>query len=357
MTRFIEDKSTTGLSLYELTGESVWGWVNEKLIEWLGEVCDIQLGAITNPGSGYTDGVYPNVELRRTAAVQTGGNHLLCEVTIVGGGVSSVTVTQKGNGFKTGDELTIPNLAQVGGAGSGFTINVDSADASLGFIYDARRSGAQYNIGFMLGAERDLSYSRGVWVYKTSSRDDTNIADFYTHAPNSNNNSYGNFTQVGSTQSVNTWYPGNGDGYSVRVAYSSEPGDRWFVVLDTAYYSTIGFFETLRDPAYDWPERTTVSPWGHLVGANGNTFSARQFITVPESTAYFGMSYNGFSRPSDPDVLYTGQLLRGRAFSAGVFPPGLGLAVQSTPNFGKQLQDGTELWNQLGDKLYGRTSV
>ena len=182
MPRYIEELSTTGLTEY--TGDpadaSMWGWVNDKLIEWMGEICDPQLGTITNPGTGYVDGVYPNVELRRTASTQNGGNNLLCEVTISGGGVSSVVITQKGNGFATGDELNIPNVAQVGGTGSGFTIEVASADSSLGMIYDVTRSGTSYPRGWLIGADRDAgSYNIGAWINRTSVTSTWYTYDFY----------------------------------------------------------------------------------------------------------------------------------------------------------------------------------
>ena len=86
-------KSTTGLleiSDDELTNPSQWGFWEEQIVAWLGDVCDVQLdvsGIIS--GSGYQDGTYNDVDLVRSATTQTGGNNMKATVTITGGGVSN----------------------------------------------------------------------------------------------------------------------------------------------------------------------------------------------------------------------------------------------------------------------------
>ena len=132
------EKSTTGL--LEITSDPVaspsqWSFYEEHIVAWLGEICNMTLdtGNIIS-GSGYQDGIYSDVELVRTATTQKGGKNLKCTVTVTGGGVSDVQITQKGNGFKAGDYLYIPDLAQVGGTGAGFQIQVASGDASIGCL-------------------------------------------------------------------------------------------------------------------------------------------------------------------------------------------------------------------------------
>ena len=163
---------TTGRQLWsndEQTTPSVWGWYEQHMIAWMGELCDPQLGAIT-AGSGYQDGTYQNVELRRkTWLTDTGGKHMLATVTITGGGVSTVQITRKGNGFKTGDKLVIYNLAEVGGTGSGYEQEVESASAEIGFVHDTQTATyPTYMVGQKVGFNRDSSFNYGTMRYKSS---------------------------------------------------------------------------------------------------------------------------------------------------------------------------------------------
>lgn len=80
-------------------------------------------------GSGYTGtGTYNNVPL-------TGGTGSGAQATIVvsGGGVSAVTLTKRGRGFTVGDALSASN-ANLGGAGSGFSIPV----GTVGLVEEPR---------------------------------------------------------------------------------------------------------------------------------------------------------------------------------------------------------------------------
>lgn len=76
------------------------------------------LGAITG-GSGYTNGVYTNVPL-------TGGNGANAEATIavVGGAVTTVTITARGAGYQVGDVLSADDADLGGGGGAGFSVPV-----------------------------------------------------------------------------------------------------------------------------------------------------------------------------------------------------------------------------------------
>jgi hypothetical protein len=75
------------------------------------------LGTIT-PGSGYVNAIYTNVPL-------TGGSGSGAKATIsvIGGQVSAVTVTDRGLGYEIGDILSASNT-NLGGTGSGFAIPV-----------------------------------------------------------------------------------------------------------------------------------------------------------------------------------------------------------------------------------------
>jgi hypothetical protein len=75
------------------------------------------LGAIT-AGSGYVDGTYPGVPL-------TGGAGFTAEasVTVAGGVVTAVVITDVGSGYEVGDVLSA-DAADLGGSGSGFSVPV-----------------------------------------------------------------------------------------------------------------------------------------------------------------------------------------------------------------------------------------
>lgn len=77
------------------------------------------LGAIT-AGTLYTNGVYPNVPL--TGGTGSGAR---ATITVSGGGVTGVALTNAGLGYTAADALSVA-AASVGGTGSGFSIPVTS---------------------------------------------------------------------------------------------------------------------------------------------------------------------------------------------------------------------------------------
>ena len=81
---------------------------------------EITSGSIFSTGSGYADGTYTGVSL-------TSGSGVSAEATIqiVGGQVSSVVITNKGQGYTAGDTLSAldTDLGNGGGAGFAYTVN------------------------------------------------------------------------------------------------------------------------------------------------------------------------------------------------------------------------------------------
>lgn len=75
------------------------------------------IGSIT-AGTLYTNGVYNNVAL-------TGGTGFgaIANITVSGGGVTAVTIVNKGKGYTASDDLTTA-AANIGGTGSGFKVPV-----------------------------------------------------------------------------------------------------------------------------------------------------------------------------------------------------------------------------------------
>lgn len=73
------------------------------------------LGAIT-AGTLYTAGTYNNVPL--TGGTGTGAS---ANITVSGGGVTAVTIVNKGKGYTVSDALSA-SAANIGGTGSGFSV-------------------------------------------------------------------------------------------------------------------------------------------------------------------------------------------------------------------------------------------
>jgi len=101
------------------------------------------LGTIT-PGSGYVDAVYTNVPL-------TGGSGSGAEATIsvVGGAVTTVTLTARGAGYAVGDSLSASNT-NLGGTGSGFAIPVTAIYAQAIEMSDASTGTGSASLTFSI---------------------------------------------------------------------------------------------------------------------------------------------------------------------------------------------------------------
>ena len=81
------------------------------------------LGAITNPGAGYTNGVYTNLP-----ATGGSGEGALLNVTVANNIVTAATLSYGGSGYTAGDSLT----ATIGSIGSGFAVTVSSVNNPTG---------------------------------------------------------------------------------------------------------------------------------------------------------------------------------------------------------------------------------
>jgi hypothetical protein len=77
-------------------------------------------------GSSYTTGVYPNVTL--TGGQGTGAT---ATITVAGGVVSAVALTNGGNFYAVGDSLTTAS-SNIGGTGAGFSVTVATVNNTAG---------------------------------------------------------------------------------------------------------------------------------------------------------------------------------------------------------------------------------
>ena len=96
-------------------------------------------------GASYTTGVYPNIPL-------TGGNGsgATATITVSGGAVTTVTLTNGGNFYTAGNSLTAAS-SYIGGTGSGFSITVNAVNNTSGTSW----LGDNYDPVLFYGAMRE----------------------------------------------------------------------------------------------------------------------------------------------------------------------------------------------------------
>jgi hypothetical protein len=101
----------------------------------------VYAGSVITPGSGYVDAVYTNVPL--TGGTGSGAQ---ATITVTGGVVTAVTVTEDGQNYSIGDTLSASNT-NLGGSGSGFAYSVDGVHGSAFDPIDiAAKTGSADNI-------------------------------------------------------------------------------------------------------------------------------------------------------------------------------------------------------------------
>ena len=352
--------STAGRNLFSTDGSlSVWGEIEEKMREWLGDICDPQLDAATIvTGSGYTDGTYSDVTLERVANTQTGGKNLKATVVVSGGGVSTVTITTKGNGFATGDYVKIKDLAEAGGTGSGFQIQLSSANEEIGLMrgLEERTNTATYPIMFQLGCERNASYDFGLLVKKTSLTSTTYFNDIYIY--NNTNptgeNGYGSYTYQ-TNDSLSTWYDGQAD-HTVNVVYCNDPDNQFFLTTDSLYEQGWGLFKAVQDPATPekYPIRSAFSPWTSL--KIGTTIIVRPMVTSFYNTTYTGAYTSAPVTPTDPKVLFNNGIVYGRSYITGAYPDRFYSHQNVDYGWEHVYQDGADTYRRISNTFYIKTN-
>jgi hypothetical protein len=98
-------------------------WLREPLIDL--QLSAIDGYAITNAGTGYTNGVYFNVKLGGGSGIGA-----QADITVLNGVVSEVNLTDAGTEYALGDTLSVSDV-QVGGTGSGLQVTVNTVSANL----------------------------------------------------------------------------------------------------------------------------------------------------------------------------------------------------------------------------------
>lgn len=327
------------------------GFFQKHIRIWLGEICDPQLGGQLVAGTGYQDGVYPNVDLNRVAYTQTGGENMKGTVTVTGGGVSSVEITQKGNGFKTGDYITALNLAQVGGTGGGFQAEVTSADATIGIMksFDFKPQDT-YPVMMTVGFERKDGYQMGYEFRKTSNTTTTYQYGFYVHSESASNGGYGTFT-YNHQPSGSFWYPSNGAGQQMAVWYNTTPGQRFFLYADNSTKHAFGYVEALRPENETFPPRGDFSPWMMIRADTGRAY-AYPATNSSYNIPYSGFSYTTLKEPSDQGVLFSGEAIFGRAYLFGYMPRNIKVHDAGITSWLRTLIEGANVYTRVADTLY-----
>ena len=326
-----------------VTSDGTQGFFPEVLTpiyrQFIGGVCNVQLGAIINGGAGYTEGVYTDVELVRLDGANEffGGRDLKVTITVdATGAVTDVVKTAEGSGYKTGDTLVLLDIAQVGGTGSGFRIAVDDADASLGIIYDTYQANSKSaQTGFLLGVERTDQYVHGIVQYSPNPRSSSynylrTYGVYNFSGPSSSNNYYSNYSVYGSNYDwqywgVNDTHKGDLTGYHNDFIWSTDPGNQYFVWADERHDYTQGFFRAVQLPGYNYPPVEALSQWFyfystgitssttcHPLSATGTT---DQIWDIGSRTISYPSSLRGY--------FFNNNAVRSDMFYLGVIPPDL----------------------------------
>lgn len=93
----------------------------------IGFTIELKTGQIVSGGSGYVNGVYPDVPLINTSGFGSDGT---VDITVAGGIVTQVAIKEVGDGYKISDLLSASNT-NLGGTGTGFSWKVTDVTDSL----------------------------------------------------------------------------------------------------------------------------------------------------------------------------------------------------------------------------------
>lgn len=361
MARVFQTLNTTNFVWYSAglgnPATEVSSWIHDHLVTWLGDMCNPTLdNATLVGGSGYTDGTYNDVELVRTAT-QVNGRDLLCTVDIASGVVTSVTITQKGNGFRDGDTLEFKDISQVGGTGAGFSIDIDTADDSLMIMRDPDENTYR---SWMLGVHRtgqDIS-TYGIKFADRSSQTSNNlyIAAFYDWSDDSASSGRG--THSDSTSTYTSFWDNNDDDgqYPISVAYSSDPDDYWFVIADNNRENCMYMCRAVRDPSATYASYSFISDWG--IGTAATSAAIATVANSSTSQDYSGgRTFYTVLSPSDPNAFFTQHGMYGRSMVVGSMPPGIASHSNANMSVGDTKTNGTEVWTGMCPSLWFRTTV
>lgn len=229
------------------------------------------VGAVT-PGSGYTNGTYTNVAL--TGGTGTGSRGT---VTVAGGVVSSVYLTNTGTKYVVGDVLSAA-AANIGGTGSGFSVPVTAN--SMGPMNTLNYTG-----GYMAGA----------FTYPSNS---------FPNRLTWEGQSLGSFMQPGSINTFGAITAGSGytNGTYNNVALTGGSGSsaRANIVVSGGAVSSV---------AVNCPAPTLTVP---TCSNSGTVYTVGDVLSATASTIGNG---TGFSVPIASLIGFSSTVLSGRSWS------------------------------------------
>lgn len=330
-------------------------FINPYFREFFGAICNVQMGDLISPGSGYAEGVYQNVDFIRLGAANywQGGRDLQATVTVdATGAVTSVVKTRDGSGYRTGDVLVIADITQVGGVGGGLRVACDSADASIGVIYDClQANSASSTMGFLLGCERDDNgYNYGFSMLNTNPRSSSypyfrsyNI--YYLTGPSTSNNYYGGYTIGGSNYDWNHWHYNDPPGEREKIIYSADPGNQYITWHSEETGYVMGYFKLNRNPDLDYPPTSSLPTWVRFYGQlSGVIYYSPSSIDYGSNLV--NVSSRSLSYPVDMrGYFFTEQTCRSNVFILGSTPPDLyfGDPSENAMLYGGTYSDGVDL--------------
>ena len=360
----IREKSTTGVAEWfdtsnkfsNATGQNTISyWHHQQLVEWLGEVCNPQVGTITG-GAGYTDGLYENVPMLPNMTRES-GQDMECRIVVSGGEVTSVEITKKGNGYWTGEVMVVADVQDIGGTGAGFQVELASANGEIAMIKDPSSrttTSTSYECIWLLEMHRTPGNSTNGhgFYYGRENGVDTQTwysGHYYNRDPYTTGNySYGNYSYQ-QTQSCSMWNK-QGDGYTTRAIWCAEPDNTFFFITDSLYKTSSGFIKTIRDPAGNWMDEDLLSNW--IVTTQNNYKSTSP---TSDTSAYIGPNPYVFSRPNSANVIWVGQDVRGYDAIVGRLPDRIGTSYMPTSSIDETSGRNGEVWYQMDRYLAART--
>jgi len=134
-------------SMYNTTSTLGSGFVGSQIVNGLGKVTG---------GSGYVDGIYPNVSLTYLSGSTAISYPTGVQIVVSGGSVTSVTLgTNFGAGFKDLSTIMTAPASSIGGSGTGFSVEISNIvvpnfNTAIGYgaLYSNKSNSGNTAVGF-----------------------------------------------------------------------------------------------------------------------------------------------------------------------------------------------------------------
>ena len=310
--------------------DSHMGWLHSHMKTWVNDLsaCTWDDTGFT-AGTGYVDGTYTGVELKRTPVTgATAGNHCYVDITVSGGAVTSLTVTETGNGYMSGDVVTIEDTAIIGASGAGFEMDCTGGTGLIGFAYDINHStnNGSRDCEFLLGAHRGLLEWNQMLYWQQQNTTTCYMYTVVSHVPGTTSNGFGSLSISNKGWSQSNWSSTTGQNHKVWVHYDSTPGKEHFFWGDTQYNQPYGIFKIDTAGLTPAVDETVACQFGLFqTGFYSRSWTNRQY-----NEAVCSDKQIQWDIPDDYGVMFSGRTVRARAVTLGRTPAYLKCSTSAT---------------------------